>query len=402
MGIFEQFPYSNFHNANLDNVLNNSNQALRDAANAVHIAGEAKDIAEGLADDVATALQEAEAASTAAASAEATAAQAQAEAEAVSGLAQDAYDLASAADSAAANALSVANTANSNASAAVATANAASTNASAAVSTANTASTNASAAVSTANAALNAVNNIPDASTTERGLVSTGDQTFAGKKTFNARIIANASSTGDGATGSIVAQGGNPSIVSYNTTLNKYIELVAGSSGNRGLYTGDGWVLYLGGDGKLHFGKPVDATNLPDASTTERGLVQFPITIAQGGTGQTGQTAQQSYTPTVKIGTTTPTVSSRSAYYKSWGLMKLIGGRFNLTTTGTGQLIISLPTGFTVPTLAVQPMGILIAPDQKAYHIRVAADGLVAMSNGGSNVAWTTGYYCFWAVVMGN
>ena len=119
MGIFEQFPYSNFHNANLDNVLNNSNQALRDAANAVHIAGEAKDIAEGLADDVATALQEAEAASTAAASAEATAAQAQAEAEAVSGLAQDAYDLASAADSAAANALSVANTANSNASAAV-------------------------------------------------------------------------------------------------------------------------------------------------------------------------------------------------------------------------------------------------------------------------------------------
>lgn len=300
MGIFEQFPYSNFHNANLDNILHNSNQALRDAANAVHIAGEAKDIAEGLADDVATALQEAEAASTAAASAEATAAQAQAEAEAVSGLAQDAYDLASAADSAAANALSVANTASTNASAAVNTANTASTNASAAVSTANTASTNASAAVSTANAALDAVNNIPD------------------------------------------------------------------------------------------------------ASTTEKGLVQFPVTITQGGTGQTGQTAQQSYTPTVKIGSTAPTVASLSAYYKSWGLMKLIGGRFNLTTAGTGQLIISLPTGFTVPTSAVQPMGVLIAPDQKCYHIRVASNGLAAMNNGGSNVAWTTGFYCFWAVVMGN
>ena len=224
MGIFEQFPYSNFHNANLDNVLNNSNQALRDAANAVHIAGEAKDIAEGLADDVATALQEAEAASTAAASAEATAAQAQAEAEAVSGLAQDAYDLASSADSAAANALSVANTASSNASAALSTANTANTNASnavttandaaqdaadavttanaarttanvantnasAAVNTANTASTNASTAVSTANAALDAVNNIPDASATERGLVSTGGQTFAGAKSFLARPI---------------------------------------------------------------------------------------------------------------------------------------------------------------------------------------------------------------------
>ena len=113
---------------------------------------------------------------------------------------------------------------------------------------------------------------IPDASTTERGLVSTGDQTFAGKKTFNARIIANASSTGDGETGSIVAQGGNPSIVSYNTALNRYIELIAGSSGNRGLYTNDGWVLYLGGDGKIHFGKPVDATNLPVASATEAGI----------------------------------------------------------------------------------------------------------------------------------
>ena len=148
--------------------------------------------------------------------------------------------------------------------------------------------------------------------------------------------------------------------------------------------------------------KRTAADAIPDASTTERGLVQFPITLAQGGTGQTGQTAQQSYTPTVKIGTTAQTVASLSAYYKSWGLMKLIGGRFNLTTTGTGQLIISLPTGFTVPTSSAQPMGILIAPDQKAYHIRVTSNGLAALSNGGSNVAWATGYYCFWVVVMGN
>lgn len=196
MGIFEQFPYSNFHNANLDNVLNNSNQALRDAANAVHIAGEAKDIAEGLADDVATALQEAEAASTAAASAEATAAQAQAEAEAVSGLAQDAYDLASAADSAAANALSVANTANSNAGTALSTANTANTNAGNAVTTANAArttanaaNTNANNAVSTANSALTAVNNIPDADTTTRGFMGIGNQIFEGIKTFLEKIV---------------------------------------------------------------------------------------------------------------------------------------------------------------------------------------------------------------------
>lgn len=195
MGIFEQFPYSNFHNANLDNVLNNSNQALRDAANAVHIAGEAKDIAEGLTDDVATALQEAESASTAATSAEATAAQAQADAEAASGLAQDAYDLASTADSAAANALSVANTANSNAGTALSTANTANTNASNAVTTANaarttanTANTNASNAVSTANAAQTAVNNIPDADTTTRGFMGISDQIFEGIKTFLEKI----------------------------------------------------------------------------------------------------------------------------------------------------------------------------------------------------------------------
>lgn len=165
MGIFEQFPYSNFHNANLDNVLHNSNQALRDAANAVHIAGEAKDMAESLADDVATALQEAESASTAAASAEATAAQAQAEAEAVSGLAQDAYDLASAADSAAANALSVANTANSNASTALSTANTANTNANNAVTTANAANTAASNAVQDAADAVTIANTANDLAT---------------------------------------------------------------------------------------------------------------------------------------------------------------------------------------------------------------------------------------------
>lgn len=25
-----------------------------------------------------------------------------------------------------------------------------------------------------------------------------------------------------------------------------------------------------------------------------------------------------------------------------------------------------------------------------------------ALNNGGGNVTWATGYYCFWAVVMGN
>lgn len=234
---------------------------------------------------------------------------------------------------------------------------------------------------------------IPDASTTERGLVNTGDQTFAGKKTFNT----------------------SPRIASGSSDLAWLILLSGGTAGveyhgYKNNYGGRAYIVETSGksDGTGSTGcyeRYFLPTPDPDrTSSVDYGILtsKEPVTIARGGTGQTGQTAQQSYTPTVKIGTTAQTVSSLSAYYKSWGLMKLIGGRFNLTTTGTGQLIISLPTGFTVPTSAVQPMGILIAPDQKAYHIRVTADGLAAMSNGGSSVAWATGYYCFWAVVMGN
>jgi len=56
------------------------------------------------------------------------------------------------------------------------------------------------------------------------------------------------------------------------------VSLLVGSGGNnRGLYdrsdTGAGWIMYLGSDGEVHFGKPVDATNLPVASATEAGIV---------------------------------------------------------------------------------------------------------------------------------
>lgn len=80
--------------------------------------------------------------------------------------------------------------------------------------------------------------------------------------------------TGDGRYAAIVAKSQtNAAIAAYNDTNANYIELVDGSSGNRGLYTDSGWMLYLGTDGKIHFGKPVDATNLPVASATEAGIV---------------------------------------------------------------------------------------------------------------------------------
>ena len=80
--------------------------------------------------------------------------------------------------------------------------------------------------------------------------------------------------TGDGRYAAIVAKSQtNAAIAAYNDTNANYIELVDGSSGNRGLYTDSGWVLYLGTDGVIHLGKPVDATNLPVASATEAGIV---------------------------------------------------------------------------------------------------------------------------------
>lgn len=80
--------------------------------------------------------------------------------------------------------------------------------------------------------------------------------------------------TGDGRYAAIVAKSQtNAAIAAYNDTNANYIELVDGSSGNRGLYTDNGWVLYLGTDGEIHFGKPVNAANLPVASATEAGIV---------------------------------------------------------------------------------------------------------------------------------
>lgn len=147
-------------------------------------------------------------------------------------------------------------------------------------------------------------------------------------------------------------------------------------------------------------GSATNKITAPNLANGLFGAATSPLAINKGGSGQAGQTAQTSWVPTITISSSPVTISSVSALYKSWGLMKLLGGRFSLESAGTGSLNITLPTGFAFPSQGVQAMGVLIDPNQKAYHIRISSSGLVALSNGGGNVAWPTGYYVFTVVCM--
>ena len=118
MGLFEHFPYTNFHDLNLDVILQRVKSAETAAASSAEDAAASAAIAQGLEDQISAAVANS--------------------ANAVS---------------AASNAVSTANTAASNASTALSTANTAASNASTALSTANTAASNAATALSTANTA---------------------------------------------------------------------------------------------------------------------------------------------------------------------------------------------------------------------------------------------------------
>ncbi len=153
MGLFEHFPYTNFHDLNLDKILERTKEAeIAVKASAADAAQAAADAA-AIHGEATQALNTANAASAAAANAVNTANAANTAAGNAVNTANAANTAAGNAVNTAGNAVNTANAANTAAGNAVSTANAANTAAGNAVNTANTASNNATNAVNTANAA---------------------------------------------------------------------------------------------------------------------------------------------------------------------------------------------------------------------------------------------------------
>jgi len=175
-------------------ILNETNLDVL-ATQAVMVAAEASDLANGLVGVSYGAQADADAALAASSSAAASAAAAQVSAAA-------AQSAATAAQTSAGNAVATANTANSNASAAVSTANTANTNASTALTTANNASTTANTALTTANSANStagtALSTANTASTNASNAVTTANSANSTASTANTNAT-NAVSTANNA-----------------------------------------------------------------------------------------------------------------------------------------------------------------------------------------------------------
>ena len=151
--------------------------------------------------------------------------------------------------------------------------------------------------------------------------------------------------SGGGANAGVVnkTSSGFPCIGVLRTDTNRGIELQVGSGGtNRGLYIQDGnmsgWLIYYN-DSNIIFGKPVSPTNLPEASTSQAGIVS---------TGSQSFAGAKTFTSSPKVSTSgsyadvTLSVSSDSASVEYHGYKANYGGRAYINQTsgksdGTGK-----------------------------------------------------------------
>lgn len=152
---------------------------------------------------------------------------------------------------------------------------------------------------------ISALNDLADAvkpaSATEQGLVSTGNQEFAGSKTFANPKVKQSDPTLPAAIFYFTAdnlQNGLIMMSAYNAhnrySLYRYQFRVfsLSSSTNEPLSNHESFRLPAPDfdrtdNGTYEIITTKNLTDIPDASATERGLVQFPIALDQGGTGAT-------------------------------------------------------------------------------------------------------------------
>lgn len=105
------------------------------------------------------------------------------------------------------------------------------------------------------------------------------------------------------------------------------------------------------GNGFAKFSGPATAEKtftLPNASATIL-TSNAAVTVAQGGTGDTG-TAWTTYTPTITAGSGTFTTVSAAGAYKDLGKTRFINVRITITTNGTAAsyIVVPMPSGTAV------------------------------------------------------
>lgn len=116
-----------------------------------------------------------------------------------------------------------------------------------------------------------------------------------------------------------------------------------------------------------------------------------------------------SYTPTIKWSgtpTTDMTVANIGMTYTYTQNTLFVSGRFQITSVGTptSSIVISPPSGFTVPDKGLELIGFLMKPDNTLLHVRGASTGnftVIGTTGGGAITSLATGYYLFEATVYG-
>jgi hypothetical protein len=173
--------------------------------------------------------------------------------------------------------------------------------------------------------------NIPDASTTARGLVTTGVQTFGGNKTFNNDVIV---------TGNFTVNGTTTTINTTNMVVTDK-NIIVNNSGNDASSEGAGLTVERAGTDGSFIYKDTSATKFAI------GALGAEVDVADISTSQTLSTKTLGTNTAIAIGSD----AQGDVYYRgATGLLARLG-------IGTASQILTVNAGATAPEWAVAPVG---------------------------------------------